>query len=207
VFRCCCFENAILLNLRLKSKIDFMIAKRILIILVAALMSAGGSMAANWKLFHNARGKFEVQFPGDHTDKQKPKNGTKYGNLNLNIFTCTETKPHDRVNVFMVMYNDYPPTLMNSGMDRAIIDNHFNESIDEAVSNSQGKLTAMKNVQLEGYPGRSIMCDIDKGTRTIVMNIYLVKNRAYMVVVSTNKNANEQVAIDRFFKSFRLLKG
>ncbi len=174
--------------------------------LAALLITVGGCIAETWTTFRSADGEFEVEFPGEHKESARTDNDVVFGKLILRIITADESKPGKGTIVYMVMYCDYPDSLMNSGMDTSILEGHLEKAINEIVTQGNSTLVLKEKAQINGYPGKKIRVEYEKGTRCMVMKMYVVKNRQYLVAVTTDKNADSPDATDRFFRSFRLLK-
>lgn len=80
----------------------------------------------------------------------------------------------------------------------------LDEAVKGAVSAAEGFLNFDHPVKFNGYPGRSIKIQTDKGF--MYMNIYLVENSTYIVQVACMANKDYNDSIFRFLKSFDLIK-
>ncbi|MBS1787798.1 MAG: energy transducer TonB [Acidobacteria bacterium] len=73
------------------------------------------------------------------------------------------------------------------------------------ASSLKAKVTAEKDISLDGYPGRELTMKNDFVTG--LCRVYIVKNRVYLLVTFPTLSESADVAMAKFLDSFKLMKG
>ena len=145
---------------------------------------------AQSSLYSSSPGRFEIAFPTspDLTTEDDDIEGEP---IEIHVFEASTSD----VGQYMVAYSDLPTNFISQGAD-VVLDNLRDsfEDIDPAA------LKAVEvNVQLGGHPGRRYRFNYTEGT--IDMRLYLVNERAYMLLAVDDNETD----VDRFISSFTLL--
>ena len=159
---------------------------------------------ADWFTLQNTEGNFKLNFPREPKQSDQTVE-TAIGPLKINMFTYEVDKYKDDNAAYMMMYSDYPDTLVNSEFKDEIIEVFFKNAVAGAVANVNGKLISQKKINYKGYPGRSAKLTIEGGKGIVNAQMILVKNRSYMLQVMTEAKHDNNPAINKFFSSFALL--
>ena len=123
----------------------------------------------------------------------------------MNLFMYGVDKYKDENEVYGIIYSDYPDSLLNSDFKDELVDNYFNNAIACAVSNIKGNKVSEKKIAYHSYPGREIKISFSDGNAIMYMQMFLVKNRAYMLEVGCETKNDNNKDITNFFNSFSLL--
>lgn len=144
----------------------------------------------NWKMFTSQEGNFSALFPGE--PKEKTQNELVF---KMHSFVFSTKKV-----AYYVSYTDFPEKLRVSPTDK-FYDNARNGSLGK-----DGKLLQEKSITIEGFPGREIQVDKNKGEAFVVDRYFLVANRMYQVMAVVPKQDQSSTNISYFLDSFSLLK-
>lgn len=96
---------------------------------------------------------------------------------------------------------------LDSNLTKAINtqpDKFFQGSVNGAVNSVQGKLLSQTTIELDGYPGRKCRIDYKNGLAVITMQIYLVKNKLYILQTITETKKDLNSSMEKFLSSFAL---
>jgi hypothetical protein len=160
-----------------------------------ALLVLAGCQGQNWETFSPADGKFSVEFPGPPTQKIQ-RVPTAAGELVAHSFAYEE-----KDYAYTVGYSDYPAGVMQPGLEDRILDS----ARDGAVENVRGKLVSEERIALNGHPGRNLKVTILSGRGTVDARIFLVGNRLYTAIASSETERASASDVRRFLDSFQIL--
>ncbi len=143
----------------------------------------------------------KIYFPQKPTDQSGIVN-TALGDLKVAIYTyrAPENVGDDNL-AYILSETQYPDSLMNSDK-KDKLDAFFRTSIDGVLNNFHGQLLAESKTAIDGFPGREVRIDIQKGKAVMNMRFYLVRNRMYVLETITNSDKDFNKSIERFMSSF-----
>lgn len=160
------------------------------LILSAAFVSeALAQEAPPWTKFSSAEGRFSVRMPANplREEQTKDANGDK---VVMRFFTAGSDQ-----GVFIVAYADY-----RMGPPKQELD----ANRDSFLRGMKATLVSESDIKLQDNPGREIKAERDR--LSIRSRIYLVGGRYYQVVALTHATLPGNLAADRFFASFELIR-
>jgi hypothetical protein len=167
-------------------------------LLVSALaITACDSNQMAMEQFSSEVGQFTVSTPASFEETQQSIE-TPVGNIDIYTFTAETDE-----SAYVVAFSDYPPQMVAQSEPEMLL----NSSRDGAVNNLGGTLVSEEVIDLEGYPGRSLVIKADDETNkpTIISSrIYLVDNRLYQVLVVSPEGQEIQESSKTFLESFDL---
>ncbi|MDD5291787.1 MAG: hypothetical protein PHY46_01200 [Candidatus Omnitrophica bacterium] len=168
------------------------------LVLWAVVILISGCNIMGWKQYASVEGGFSVQLPGE-PEGQKIILDTQVGRTYLNMYTLNRK---DDNFIYAVGYVDYPDELFNLKS----VDQILNDGRDGAARNVQGVLTKESNISIEGYPGREFTIEVGNGEAVVKGKLFLVGQRVYQLMVTTDKKWSDSYNIKRFLDSFQLIK-
>ena len=186
------------------------VAKRFAGHVAALLPSAEAAPAAQteikpsaWKEFSSAEGRFSVLFPGVPALENRvlePAPGVEFKLRIYSVMTPAECS---------VMYADYPTPISDPEAARSVLDN----GAKGAVASVNSKLLELKEIALDGYPGRYLKERMPSG-EIMRVKMVLVGQRLYQVAITTPREdgiSSEQAKkyqqmAEKFLNSFKLTK-
>ncbi|MBY0534281.1 MAG: hypothetical protein K2P88_00395 [Chitinophagaceae bacterium] len=176
--------------------------KQITILAFLLISIAGYGQTTSW--YKLSTPVFEISFPNKPTasTQQIP---SAVGELTLNLHML-EAKDGDKEDILLYMTNetDYPDTVVNSKYtDR--LETFFKGSIEGMLKNTGGQLLESKNLEMKGYSGRQVKIDYQNGVATIVVQLYLVKNKLILAQVFVKPDKEGNTDQKTFFDSFKIL--
>ncbi len=160
----------------------------------AMLFSAQTAFAAPWKTLSPKGGQFSVSMPG--TPKaSKTVDKDKDGGITTDYDWTLETD----TSLYMVGYQEHPAATARLLNGDALL-----EEVVKGMMADKGKILSNKKVTLAGFPGREVKADAGEGVQ-LNAKLYWVKNRLYMVMAGSPKNAAAAKNANTFLQSFKLL--
>jgi len=148
------------------------------------------SSSNNWNLFTSQEGNFSALFPGEPKEKTQ----------NELVFKVHSFAFEKRNTAYLVLYVDYPEKLHVSPTEQT-----FDGARNGALG-KDGKLLQEKSITIEGFPGREIQVNKNKGEAFIVDRYFLAANRMYQIMAVVPKQDQSSTNISYFLNSFSLLK-
>src|SRR5262249_21378139 len=127
-------------------------------LMLPLLLGAGQTenLPPNWRVFTSKEGGFSVALPGKPAEsKQKVPTATAIMEVRLLIVEAKDDS------VYVVSYSDVPAEEVKAGSEPKRLD----LARDGAVSMARGKLRSEKEIKLDGYSGRELDIETDKGQR------------------------------------------
>lgn len=161
---------------------------------------------AEWVKIQSKEGRYSILFPNKPTESEQSVE-TEIGAMQLKVMMYEVGKFKDDNAVYGIIYADYPDTLIHSDFKDEIIDAFFENSINGAAKNMKGTVLSEKKVAYKNYPGRHAVVSFMEGEGIMHLQIFLVKNRGYILEVGCETKKDNNPAIDKFFQSFVLEEG
>ena len=154
------------------------------------------NLPAGWSVFTSKEGSFAVALPGTPV-QSKQRVPTAAANLEVFLF-IVETKYET---AFVVSYCDLPAVEVKAGSEQQRLD----LARVGAVANARGKLRSEKKIELDGYPGRDLDIETDKGMR-IRLRMVAAKQRLYQAMAMGPALFAQSKDATLFLDSLRLSK-
>jgi len=158
---------------------------------------------AQQKKYENKAGHFSIVFPGAVTP-QTQDIPSEVGNLKMNMFMCTPDEGKDVNGLYAVDYTDYPSTMVSSDSSKALRERFFTGAVNGFAKNVNGQIVNSGSTMYKVYPGVKAKVSMEGGF--MYVQAYLVKSRLYLLLVGCDTDKDGNAAIEKFFKSFELLK-
>ncbi len=159
---------------------------------------------ADWVAFQNTEGKFKMLFPRQPVKSVQDLSESGF-DLKMNIFLYDASKYKDDNEAYLIMFCDYPDTLISSEFKDEILDSFFSKGIEGAAKNMQGTVTSMQKITYKEFPGRKVKISFMEGKGIGYMIMYLVNSRAYILEVVCEPLKDKNASIDKFLNSFALV--
>lgn len=167
-----------------------------LLLVGALLLTACESTAVTTEAFSSEAGQFSIETPAPFEETQQSVE-TPVGPIEIRTYTA-ETEE----TAYVVAYSDYPPEMVNETDPQMLL----NSSRDGAVTNLGGTLVSEEEIELDGYPGRSLVISANTQNQAATINsrIYLVDNRLYQILVVAPEGGEDAAVSEQFLSSFDL---
>jgi hypothetical protein len=157
-----------------------------------------------WKEYSSAEGGFSILFPGTPGDNTQLLDAAPGVQFKLRIHSLKTSSAE-----CSVMYADYPIPVGDPAVARGVLDN----GAKGAVASVNAELLELKEIALDGHPGRYLKERMPRG-EIMRVKMILVGQRMYQIAVTTPREegvAAEAVrqydsVADKFLNSFQLLK-
>lgn len=157
-----------------------------------------------WKEYSSAEGGFSILFPGTPGDNTQLLDAAPGVQFKLRIHSLKTPSAE-----CSVMYADYPIPVGDPAVARGVLDN----GAKGAVASVNSELLELKEIALDGHPGRYLKERMPQG-EIMRVKMILVGQRMYQIAVTTPREegaAAETVrqydsVADKFLNSFKLLK-
>ncbi len=146
-----------------------------------------------WQEFKFKPGNFAILMPNTPIDQQDVLTTTE-GTLALKGFS-TQTNSL----WFMGAYSDYPSTA-NLSNSEVVLANVRDRLVDKLGV----KLVRDSAITLGDYPGKELK--LQSLTEQIILRLFLVKQRLYIIGVNQKNNVDRSEDIAKFLASFRLIQ-
>ncbi len=156
-----------------------------------------------WKEYSSAEGGFTILFPGNPSLETQVIEAAPGVQFKLRIYKLKTLAEYS------VMYADYPIAVG----DPAIAKNVLDDGVKGAVASVNSELLELKEIKLDGHPGRYLKERMPSG-EIMRVKMLLVGQRMYQIAITTPREegtsaemvkAYETMA-DKFLNSFKLLK-
>ena len=147
--------------------------------------------------FSSEVGQFTIATPAPFEENQQSVD-TPVGPISIYTYTA-ETEQ----SAYVVAFSDYPSQMVEQSEPEMLLDS----SRDGAISNLGGTLVSEEDIDLEGYPGRSLIISTETETNEpaiINSRIYLVDNRLYQILVVSPEDTDLEDISNTFLDSFDL---
>lgn len=155
-----------------------------------------------WINYENKDGSFRISLP------KEPKYGRDTSGVKerLIIYTFSCDNEKDDSTYYMIGYYDRPDSVINSDYKDELISDFFDSRMETAVKSVKGTIISQTNNLYRGFPARTATYNLSDGKITAVFKMIIVKSRIFCLQVFTEKQQDDDHAIDRFFNSFALLE-
>lgn len=154
----------------------------------------------NWQEYQSQAGRYSILMPG------KPKEQTQAVDSAAGSLDMRLASYEDRSGAYLVIYVDYPATLIRSNQASEILDG----AVQGAVNNVKGQLTRQQDFPLGTVPGREVEFNAPaKGAQPathIKVRYFLTNDRLYQVMVVAQQNQGLPADVQKFLDSFKLSK-
>jgi hypothetical protein len=154
------------------------------------------NLPSGWRVFTSKEGGFTVALPGKPVES-KQRVATATATLDVYLFVADAKDD----GAYIVSYSDLPAADVKPGTEAKRLD----LARDGAVSNAGGKLRSEKEIKLDGFPGRELDIETEKGQR-IRMRIVAAKQRLYQAMVMGAPLFTQSKDTTLFLDSLRLGK-
>lgn len=163
---------------------------------------AGNSPQA-WKEYSSVEGGFTVLFPGEPTRETQVMEAAPDARFKLFIHKLKTLAEYS------VMYADYPIPVG----DPAVAKNVLDYGAKGAVAAVNSELLELKEITLDGHPGRYLR-ERMPGGEIMQVRMLLVGQRMYQIAITTPREKDSSVEMvkayeamaEKFLNSFKLLK-
>lgn len=169
-----------------------------LLVLCTVVVLITGCDILGWKKYESKEGSFSVRLPAE-PKAQKIVLDTEVGRTYLNMYVLNRK---DDNFIYSVGYIDYPVTLLQLKNADKILD----DGVDGAVRNIQGILISDSKISIKNYPGREVAMEAAGGKVVVKARFFLVGQRMYQLMVTTDKKGADSYHIRKFLNSFELIK-
>jgi hypothetical protein len=156
-----------------------------------------------WKEYSSAAGGFSTLFPGTPSESSQLVDAAPGVQFKLHIHSLKILAEYS------VMYADYPIPVGDPAVARSVLDN----GAEGAVASVNSELLELKEIALDGHPGRYLK-ERMPGGEIMRVKMILVGQRMYQLAITTprEEGAPAETAklydtmADKFLNSFKLLK-
>ncbi|PHR74554.1 MAG: hypothetical protein COA67_00320 [Lutibacter sp.] len=178
--------------------------KKYILLCLFALCNIYGSIAQNndWFEIKDKDAAYLIDFPSE-PEKGENDVQTDKGTVKMNTYTLQTS---DDVNmIYMSSFTKYPESFFEDGLvseesQNTVLDN----SVNGAVTNTEGELILDKKITFNGYKGRVIKIKLSGGY-IIYMKVLLVDIRLYLAQVIYEEKDDGNENAKRFFESLELI--
>src|ERR1017187_1258664 len=168
-------------------------------IIMSFIQNDGG-----WKEFKPLKGGCSVEMPGVPMVRSDKKNKDKPKDIKQMVFFLEPPKGTDDNLVYGLSYTFFPAGTVHK--DSLGIDNFFNQLKDEMLAGLHAKLLSEKDINYNSYPGKEYKVSIKNGEAVILFRNYLMQDKYYTLQVCTPITNDNNIAITKFFDSFKILE-
>jgi hypothetical protein len=156
-----------------------------------------------WKEYSSTEGGFSILFPGAPSESSQLVDAAPGVQFKLRIYTLKTLAEYG------VMYADYPIPVGDPAVAKSVLDN----GAKGAVASVNSELLELKEIALDGHPGRYLKERMPRG-ELMRVKMFLVGQRMYQVAITTPREEGAtpemvkqyETMADKFLNSFKLLK-
>ena len=159
---------------------------------------------AGWKEFKPLHGGCSVEMPGVPQVRTDKKNKDNPKDVRQMVFFLEPPKGTDDNLVYGLSYTLFPAGTIHK--DSLGIIGFFNQLKDEMLDNLHAKLLSEKEFKYNSYPGREYKVSIKNGTALILFRNYLIQDKYYTLQVCTAIGNDNNIALTKYFDSFKILE-
>lgn len=176
---------------------------KISVYLMVALLALCSFSPSEWFVLQKKEAGFKMSFPKEPTENDENLD-VEGESLKMHTLMCeVASDGGDERMVYAAIYSDHAEIF--SSLTKALTDTFFNSVITSAASGSDGKVMTVKNTPYKSYPGRSVKISFMDGQGLMIMKMYIVKNRVYVIEVGCLAKKEHDPSVEKFFNSFQLL--
>lgn len=157
-----------------------------------------------WVVIAPENSGFSAEFPAKPTFETSTEE-TPIGNLEMNFF-MHEAPDSDEAENFMygVIFLDYPESFTELITSEEMKRDMFDGAAGGVIEETGGKLTREIEIEKNGVSGKEFDITFMGDLALMTIQIFMVKNRMYMVQVAGMAGGNDNSAAQRFLNSFTL---
>ncbi len=159
------------------------------------------AMAGEWVKFDNKEGGFKALFPRQPA-KTEQEVSTEKGAATLTLYLYDGSKYKNESEIYGIGYVDQIDSNTNSDMDDADIDNLLHSSLGGAAKNMTGEIISETEIYINGYRGREGKIHVKDGNYIMIMRVYLVQKRMYLLQAAYEVGKDNPQSIEKFFNAF-----
>jgi hypothetical protein len=148
---------------------------------------------------------FKILFP-ELPEESEQDLESKAGTLKLHLFSYSTGKFKDDNEAYEFMYSDYPQDAISSDFKDRLIDSFFNSAIRGMLKKHTWKKLTEKKISYKSFPGRSLKVSMPEENAIINVEIYLVRNRVYILEAICYEKNDNNAAASKFFNSFETIE-
>lgn len=156
-----------------------------------------------WKEYSSTEGGFSILFPGIPSESSQLVDASPGVQFKLHIHSLKTLAEYS------VMYADYPIPVGDPAVAKGVLDS----GAKGAVASVNSELLELKEIALDGHPGRYLK-ERMPGGEIMRVKMLLVGQRMYQVAITTPREEGASVEMvkqyetmaDKFLNSFKLLK-
>lgn len=156
-----------------------------------------------WKEYSSTEGGFSILFPGTPSESSQLVEAAPGVQFKLSIHSLKTLAEYG------VMYADYPIPVGDPAVARRVLDN----GAKGAVASVNSELLELKEIALDGHPGRYLKERMPRG-ELMRVKMLLVGQRMYQVAITTPREEGASAEMvkqyetmaDKFLNSFKLKK-
>ena len=174
----------------------------VLILLAETFAPAFTIIKEGWKEFKPRNGGCSVLMPGIPMVKNKKAND-KSKDVKQFIFYLNPPAGTDDNLVYGLSYTFFPPgTIHQDSLGQVKFFNHLRE---EMLTGLKAKLLSGRGITYLSYPGREYKVEIKEGAAVIRFQNFLMQDKYYTLQVCTPIEKDNNIAITKFFDSFKTI--
>lgn len=164
-------------------------------------VSSSHSIAYEWYLLENKF--YKASFPGKPASDSLTSEHV-FGKVYSVTYMYEPAENLADSNLMYILSEvEYPDSSITSD-NKEFEDGFFEAAVNSSVKKVGGKLISEKAINLNGYPGRSLIIDYGNGAAKIRADFYLVNNKSYSLQVLAYSGMENNATSDKFINSFSL---
>jgi hypothetical protein len=169
--------------------------KKMVAVVILALLTLSGCNDSDWLSFSTYEGGFSIEAPDNFQEKNIVVKSV-IGPLKFKIYLLEMEQA-----VYLVGYSDYPDSIIEVKTP----DELLQFATEGAIKNLKGEVKKDTEISLGKHPGREVVIVIPKVENEHRLRLYLVGKRLYQLSVFIPEGQVVEADPERFFNSFRLL--
>jgi hypothetical protein len=167
----------------------------LILLLTAASLSASSQTQGDWVKLNSEAGRFSVLMPGPGEPKENVE--TKQ-DARVGTYTTHRFMKASGVGAFVVRWLDYDSNLKLDAQGELTADR------DNFIKGVNAKVVSETQITLDGNPG--IEFTAENNEATFKSRVYVVGQRAYILIAFAPKGTNDADNVNKFLSSFELKK-
>jgi hypothetical protein len=154
---------------------------------------------SSWKTFTSPQGRYSITMPG------QPKILSKDLKLNddetTQMWFAVGQESENSMTFYASAYMDFP---LSGSVDKSLAQSALDAGIQNLINSGNRQELGRSRFALDGHPAQEVRYRSPRGTGRA--RAFLVKNRLYILMVETDREAENQAKMTDFLQSFKLLK-
>lgn len=168
-----------------------------------AIILLSGFTTLKWTAYESKDGRYKVTMPGKPEESTQDVE-TAIGKMTMYMSSFVSEAESDDVKMYMSIYSDYGKDVITSDAKKEFLDNFFKGTISGAAQNVGGEVTKTDVVNYKTYPGRHAIITLKEKNMVMEMQMYLVKDRFYIMQSAYEIGAKNTAPVKQFFNSFQI---